>query len=96
LRFVNQLNDSVRALQSPNVANFFSAWTLTATNVGELIHQMTQKGLRFAPVTLGNEAYYTALQRAMATYAAGLPWESLRDLRTQFYSISSPMSSGKP
>lgn len=90
LRFVNQLNDSVRALQSPNVANFFNAWTLTAQSVGEMIDQMTQKGLRFAPATLGNEAYYTALQRAMATYAAGLPWESLRDLRTQFYSINNP------
>jgi hypothetical protein len=90
LRFVNQLSDAVRALQSPSVADFFSTWKLTATNVGELIDQMTQKGLRFAPVTLGNEASYTALQRAMATYASALPWESLKDLRTQFYSINTP------
>ena len=45
LRHVNQLRDSARALQSPAAANFFSAWTLTARDVGELIEQMTQKGL---------------------------------------------------
>jgi hypothetical protein len=90
LRFVNQLRDAVRALQDPAAAKFFGSWTLTAQDVGELVDQLTQKGLRFAPATLGNEAHYTALHRLMATYAAGLPRESLQELRAQFYAIQSP------
>jgi len=90
LRFVNQLRDSMRALQSPSAANYFNAWTLTARTAGELVEQMTQKGLQFAPVGVGNEAYYTALHEALATYTSGLPWESLHDLRARFFSVNQP------
>lgn len=90
LRFANQLIDSGRALQGPGAANFFNNWTLSARSVGELVDQMTQRGLRFAPVTLGEEALYTALHRALVTYASGLPHESLRELRAQFYAVNSP------
>jgi hypothetical protein len=90
LRFVNQLIDSTRSLQRPNAASFFSDWTLTARDVGELIDQMTKKGLQFGRVALGDEAYYTSLHRAFATYAADMPLESLRNLRAQFYAIENP------
>ncbi|MBL8797377.1 MAG: hypothetical protein JNM56_25975 [Planctomycetia bacterium] len=93
LRFVNQLRDSMRALQSPSAANYFDAWTLTARSVGELIEQMTQKGLQFAPAVIGNEAYYTALHDALATYTSGLPWESLQDIRARFFSVNQPPAS---
>jgi hypothetical protein len=88
LRFVNQLRDSARALRDPAAANFFSKWTITAQTVGELVDQLTQNGLRFAPVTIGDEAFYTSLHRSLATYASGLPRESLVDLRARFYSIN--------
>jgi hypothetical protein len=94
LRYVNQMMDSMKALQDPGAANFFTKWTVMAHSVGELVQEMTQKGLKFAPVTIGNEPYYTALQRAMVTYAAGLPVESQRQLRTQFYSLT-PSTSGR-
>jgi hypothetical protein len=90
LRFVNQLISSTRALQDPSAAKYFSDWALTARSVGELVDQMTQKGLLFAPVTLGDETHYTFLQRALATYASGLPLESLRELRARFYALDSP------
>jgi hypothetical protein len=64
--------------------------SLTADTVGALVDQLTQKGLRFAPATLGDESYYTALHRALATYASAMPMASLRDLRQQFYSIDNP------
>jgi hypothetical protein len=51
---------------------------------------MTQKGLRFAPVTLGDEKHYTSLHGALVTYASGLPRESLRELRAQFYTVNNP------
>jgi hypothetical protein len=86
LRFVNQLISSTRALRDPGAARFFSDWVLTAGSVGELVDQMKQKGLEFAAATLGYEPHYTALHRALVTYASGLPLESLRELRAQFYS----------
>jgi hypothetical protein len=90
LRFVNQLISSTRALQDPGASRFFSDWTLTARSVGELVDQMTRKGLLFAAATLGDEAHYTSLHRALVTYASGLPMESLRELRAQFYTVNSP------
>src|SRR5262249_37447769 len=90
LRFVNQLISSTGALQDPGAARYFSDWTLTARSVGELVDQMTQNGLRFAPVTLGDEKHYTSLHEALVTYASGLPRESLRELRAQFYTVSTP------
>jgi hypothetical protein len=92
LRFVNELISSTRALQGPSAASFFSDWALTARSVDELVDQMTQKGLQFGPVAPGNEAYYTALHRAFVNYASGLPLESLRELRAQFYSIGNKQS----
>lgn len=90
LRFVNQLIDSTRSLQRPGAASFFSDWTLTARDMGELIDQMTKKGLQFGRAALGDEAYYTALHRAFTAYAADMSFENLRELRAQFYSIDSP------
>jgi len=87
LRFVNQLISSTSSLKAPGAANFFSNWVLTAQSVGELVEQMTKKGLRFAPAAVGDEAHYTALHRALVAYASALPLESLRELRAQFYSI---------
>jgi hypothetical protein len=90
LRFANQLRDSAGALRDPAAVAVFSAWTLTAETVGELVDQLTQKGLRFAPATIGDEAFYTSLHRSLASYASGLPRENLIDLRTTFYSIHTP------
>lgn len=87
LRHVNQLAESARAMRNPAAVKLP---TLAATSVGELVDQMTQKGLRFARATIGEEASYTALHRDLATYSAGLPEVSLRDLRAQFHA---PVSS---
>jgi hypothetical protein len=90
LRFINQLISSTRALQDPNAARYFNDWTLTARDVGKLVDQMTQKGVQFAAATLGDEAQYTSLHRALVTYSSGLPMESLRELRAAFYSVNNP------
>jgi hypothetical protein len=90
LRFVNQLRDSPSALRDPAAVHFFTSWVITAQTVGELVDQITQKGLRFAPATIGDEAFYTSLHRSIVSYASGLPRESLRELRAQFYSTTTP------
>jgi len=84
---VNELISFTSALQRPGAASFFSDWALTARDLGELVDQMTQKGLQFAAVAPGDEGYYTALHRALGTYASGLALEDLRELRTRFFAI---------
>jgi len=72
-RFLNQLDDSVRALQNPNASNYFTGkWAAKATTVNELVKQMTDTGLRFAPATPGDEAAYRAIHSALVSYDAGL------------------------
>ena len=47
---------------APNVRS----WLAT---VAELVHNLSSQGLRFAPAASGDESSYTALHRALVTYA---------------------------
>lgn len=72
-RFLRQLNDTARSLEDPNIANYFNGkWQPKGNTVNDLVAQMTTQGLRFAPVTQGNEAAYTVLHGAMVAYKLGL------------------------
>lgn len=73
-RFLNQLDESVRALQNPNATNYFTGkWAAKATTVNDLVKQMAETGLRFAPATPGDEAAYNSLHYSLASYDANLP-----------------------
>jgi len=73
LRFVNQLNDAIDQMARPNAANYVDGtWQATGSTVGELVQQMTSKGLRFAPATTGNENVYSALYDSFIAYDSGL------------------------
>lgn len=70
-RYLNQVRDAVRALEDPNVANYFNnTWSARGETVGELVNNM--KGMRFAPATPGKEAAYRALYQALQQFEAGL------------------------
>ncbi|GIW80650.1 MAG: hypothetical protein KatS3mg105_2457 [Gemmatales bacterium] len=71
-RYLNQLKEGADALQDPNVSKLFNQWRPKGDTVAELVRDMTNKGLRFAPATTGDEPYYTALHRAMANYDIAL------------------------
>jgi hypothetical protein len=72
-RYVEKIQDSVRAIQDPSAANFFNGkFRLQASNVGELVSQMKTSGLTFAPAMAGDDAAYTALHRALVTYNLSL------------------------
>ena len=65
--FVKNLNDAIAALRQPDVANYFNGrYTLQATTVPELVKQMTDKGLQFAPAIPGDEGAYKALHQTLA------------------------------
>ena len=73
-RFLNQLDQAVRALGDRNVVKFFSNknWTPQGKNVAELVSQLTKEGLSFAPATPGDQPAYKALYLAMRQFEAGL------------------------
>jgi hypothetical protein len=67
--FLSALQSSVQSLRNPDVAQYFNGQlTPQAGTVGELVQQMTTKGLRFAPAAQSDQPAYTALQELMRTY----------------------------
>jgi hypothetical protein len=68
-RYLNELQDGIRTLSGPNAANYFNgAWTPRASDVVQLVQEMTGKGLRFAPATSGDESAYMGMYNAMLNY----------------------------
>jgi hypothetical protein len=73
LRYLRQLGDAIRALQDPKVSNFVNGkWQARGNTVAELVANMSQDGLRFAPAVAGQQAAYVAVYRAMADYTTQL------------------------
>jgi len=67
--FLSNLDSSIVILKQPDVGNFFNGkYALNAKNVGELVSDMTAKGLSFTAATPGDESAYNALYQAMASY----------------------------
>ncbi len=72
-RFANELKGTIKALQDPNVAKQFNGqWSVQASNVGELVDQLTRQGLKIAPAAPGDEPYYTSLFNSLISYDMGL------------------------
>jgi hypothetical protein len=72
-RYLNQLNDAYKALQDPNAPNYFNQkWSARGKTVAELIKNMTDAGLKFAPASPGDETAYRALYFALISYDDGL------------------------
>jgi hypothetical protein len=73
-RFLYQLDAAYKALQDPNVANYFSEdWKLKGDTVAQVVDMLTQKGIRFAPGTQGTEDAYRAMHSALVAYYSALP-----------------------
>ncbi len=73
-RYVNELKDTLKALQDPNTVRkqFSGQWTAQGNTVNELVDQLTRQGLKFAPVNPGEETYYTSLYNSLLSYDMGL------------------------
>jgi hypothetical protein len=68
-RFLNQLDDALTVLQQPDAGNYLNGkFAAQGANVKELVQNMTENGLRFAPATSGEEAAYTALYQSLLQY----------------------------
>jgi hypothetical protein len=67
--YLRDLDGTINGLQDPNIANYASRkWAATGNTVGELVVQMSQQGLKFAPAVQGDQPAYTALHRGMVEY----------------------------
>lgn len=73
-RFLNNLSSAIRALERPDAGSLLSRdWASRGNStVADLVRNMKEKGLVFAPSVGGDESAYLALQRALATYSASL------------------------
>ena len=71
-RYLRELESGIKMLENPNAPKYLSGqWSASGATVGQLVSDMTRKGLRFAPATQADQAAYVALQRALAAYATG-------------------------
>ena len=74
-RFLNQLNQSIKALGDRNVVKHFSknsTWTAKGKNVAELVAQLNKEGLTFAPAAPGDQGAYKALYLSMRQFETAL------------------------
>lgn len=70
-RFLKGLEDGVAFLKQPDAADWMPGrQKVKPTTVQELVRLMAEKGARFAPALVGNEAAYGALHRALVTLHA--------------------------
>jgi hypothetical protein len=87
-RFLDKLRDAITALTEPDVGAFFTGkYTLKAKNVRDLVNQMIDNGLQFAPAVPGDEFAYSTLHKRLAAYDRALigrdrPADAKTDSRT--------------
>jgi hypothetical protein len=68
-RFLTDLEDALRILRHPDAGDYLNGkYAAKGRTVQQLVQYMTKHGLQFAPAVKGDEAAYTALHRALASY----------------------------
>lgn len=71
--YLNDLEDSIRNLGNPNIAQYLKGvWTAKGDDVGDLVMEMKKNNLRFAPGVSGTEPAYEALYHALLAFDAEL------------------------
>jgi hypothetical protein len=72
-RFLNQMDDALKALQQPDVADYLGQkYAAQGRTVGDLLDFMSRKGLSFAPAVGGDEGAYQALHNYLVGFAGSL------------------------
>ena len=67
--FADQLGSAVDMLTGPNATSYLDgSWMPKGDNVGALVDNLTNSGLKFGPATQGGEGAYSGLYRALLAY----------------------------
>jgi hypothetical protein len=83
-RYLNSLDSAIKALSDANVGNQLNqTWAAQGKNVAELINFMTQKGLKFAPATPGDEPAYRSLYQRFVVYDGALTNRMASNLKSE-------------
>jgi hypothetical protein len=94
-RFLDKLEGSVNDLQKPGAGKFLSgSYAAKGRTVEELVRNMGNQGLQFAPASPGNEPAYRALYNAMVSYSTGA--ETASGFRVQGARVAPGGYSGGP
>lgn len=68
-RFLEEMQSTIKTLQDPNIGNYAThKWAARGDNVADLVREMSQSGLHFAPAVDGDQAAYVSLHRSMVAY----------------------------
>jgi hypothetical protein len=68
-RFLADLDGAIQALGQPDAKDYIDGkYAAKGRTVQELVHYLTDNGLRFGPASQGQEAAYLSLYQALATY----------------------------
>jgi hypothetical protein len=67
-RFLGDFEDALALLRQPGAGALLGMKVVDGRHVAALVRGMTDKGLRFAPATTGDEAAYRAVHRALVAY----------------------------
>jgi hypothetical protein len=71
-RFLNDLSNTITALQDPQVGNYLTGkWSAQGNTVAQLVAYMNGNGLRFGPADPGDQAAYVSLYRSLVAYYGG-------------------------
>ncbi len=76
--YLHQIEGAIKGLQDPNVTNYVTRkWAVQADTIGDMVVQLSQQGLKFAPATPGDEAAYLAIHAGMVQYYSwpSRPWD---------------------
>jgi hypothetical protein len=73
LRYLNFVDDALKALQDPEVSNYFTKkYAATGRDVAEVVDNMTKSGLTFTAAVPGDGPSYTALHGLLVAFADAL------------------------
>jgi hypothetical protein len=71
-RFLESYRSGLTVLKRPDAAKYLGGgYELRGNTVGEVVQNMSQQGLHFAPATAGTESAYFGLYNGMVAFAAG-------------------------
>jgi hypothetical protein len=76
--YLQELKQAVRILKRPDVADYINGkYNVRGGTIGELIQNMANAGVRFAPARSGEEAAYNSLYKSLLTYDLSLAEKSM-------------------
>jgi hypothetical protein len=77
--YLTDLQNSIKLLRKPQVARLFDrSWLARVHTVDQLVREMANRGLFFAPAVVGDRDYYSLLRKDLVDYYNGFNQVTMR------------------